>query len=69
MELNKTIKQNIITAIKKTGKTKKVICENAGIDYNLLSQYQSSPKRKIPHNWILDIAKETGVTVDFIYGK
>jgi len=67
--MQKIIKKNINNAIKLSGKTKKKVCLEVGINYKLLTVYQSSKNRRIPAEWIYLIAKETGVTTDFIFEK
>lgn len=68
MNIQKIVKDNIKLAIKQSGKTKKEVCENADIHYNVFSQHQSVDQRRISAEWIYKIAKETGVTTDFIFG-
>ena len=63
------IKRNINEAIKRSGKTKKAVCEEAGINYSLLTQYQYSNGRRIPAEWVYLIAKATGVSTDFIFNE
>ena len=65
--MQKIIKKNINNAIKLSGKTKKKVCLEVGINYKLLTVYQSSKNRRIPAEWIYLIAKCTGVTTDFIF--
>ena len=63
------IKKNIDKAIKDSGKTKKAVCKETGINYVLLTQYQYSDKRRIPAEWVYLIAKATGVSSDFIFSQ